>query len=619
MRVATVVRQQVSQIKWHALASLALIMVLPLEEATASLLDGGGFYPLAMVMPSIMLGPLLAGLIACANVQADLNDRRYIFWRSKPVGVKRFIALKYATGLIIALLIQACPIVFAMVTSAIYDERHPAAEQMRYYIMLPVLLSVMTYSLCFACNILVRKTARSWLIGMAVACLLLLLPFVLPLGYKDVVSDVLLWASGFYLAIMLVGSVGAFVFAILAAQYDLHLKTNLKGLLWTGAALVFGIMMLFASQVANIKVLAEKGVSQERSRGLERVGEEILLPWYGYVNIDENTISFTDSGGDVPFHPPVFRYEEDGYSIRTYPYRNSAKLYRIGSETYSFAIHDYYVTEDIPRKNGKVYKTDIHEKLYLRSFRFRDNSWDMVCELDISDCLENRTSSVRTAMRFADNRIDLFVNRSYISLDATNPAELRIIDKKLNALKRPVSYLVRHGEFGIPLLPIEEIGTEERIKLSIDFNYGQYYPYRDIFESSTVDVGDESMSFFLVLPKEIVRFDVVRWDDEKVWCKFGGSRPFTVLERLGDNYYSNVFVKKGRLYICGRGKLLVFDVRSAGRIRKIGHFVRMGNNIDDIEVLENGNILLSIWLSRDLRKYKPGVERTFLYLLESPG
>ncbi len=102
-------------------------MVLPLEEAIAGFLDGGGFYPLAMVMPSIMLGPLLAGLIACANVQADLNDRRYIFWRSKPVGVKRFITLKYAAGLIVALLIQACPMVFAMVTSAIYDEEQSVA------------------------------------------------------------------------------------------------------------------------------------------------------------------------------------------------------------------------------------------------------------------------------------------------------------------------------------------------------------------------------------------------------------------------------------------------------------------------------------------------------------
>ncbi|MCD6392371.1 MAG: hypothetical protein J7M40_02575, partial [Planctomycetes bacterium] len=240
MRVATVVHQQVSQIKWHAMACLALIMVLPLEEAVASLLDGGGFSALGTVALSIMLGPLLAGLIACANVQADLNDRRYIFWRSKPVGVKRFIALKYATGLIIALLIQACPMVFAIVTSAIYDEEQSVTEQMRYYMLLPVLLSVMTYSLCFACNVVVRKTARSWLIGMAVACLLLLLPFVLPLGYKDFVSDVLMWVSGFYMAIIIVGSLVAFVFAILAAQYDLHLKTNLKSLLWTGAAVVFG-------------------------------------------------------------------------------------------------------------------------------------------------------------------------------------------------------------------------------------------------------------------------------------------------------------------------------------------------------------------------------------------
>ncbi|MBE0536818.1 MAG: hypothetical protein IH624_14220 [Phycisphaerae bacterium] len=186
-------------------------------------------------------------------------------------------------------------------------------------VLLPVLLSVMTYSLCFACNVVVRKTARSWLIGMGAACLLLLVPFVLPLGYKDIVSDVALWASGFYLAIMLVAAAGAFVLAILAAQYDWRLKTNLKGLLWAGAAMVFGRMLFASSQVANLKVLAEFVASasyQWHGGELENVGGQIVLLHAGYVDVDDATLSLQlgVEADRIPFRPPFIAGKEDGYS-----------------------------------------------------------------------------------------------------------------------------------------------------------------------------------------------------------------------------------------------------------------------------------------------------------------
>lgn len=618
MRVGTVVHQQVSQIKWHALACLALIMVLPLEEATASLLDGGGFYVLAMVMPSVMLGPLLAGLIACANVQADLNDRRYIFWRSKPVGVKRFIALKYVSGLIVALVIQACPIVFAMVTSAIY----PAAEQMRYYIMLPVLLSVMTYSLCFASNVLVRKTARSWLIGMAVACLLLLLPFMLPLGYKDFVSDVWMWVSGFYLAIILVGSGVAFVFAILAGQYDLHLKTNLRGLLWTGAAVVFGLMMFAGGQIANIKVLAERDISGRYATDFKRLGDDMFVPGHGFVDVDDNKITFEDTKNDwdvaAAFMLPTSSHFEEGYEVAAYPNYHWRGFYRLAGAVYTFVIHAYYVEEEEHDLKGKVRKIRIYEKLYLRCLKLGDNSWDTVSELDLSDCIGDRTARQYVALGLIEGRLVAIVNRSCLVLEVAEPRKPKIIEKKTDVLKRLVMWRgSRPEQFAIPLIPLESLDREHCVKLSIDRNF-RYFRYfsGDVFEPSIVDMHEGEISFYLVSEKEIVRYDVTRWDDEKIYCSRSAVRPFTIMERMVGGEAYGGFVKNGQLYLRGESKLMVYDVRHARRIRKTGHFARMNSYVGDIEVLENGNILVLVHdrQKRDVDSYHRAV-----YLLENPG
>ena len=111
MRVSGIIHQQICQLKWHLLACLGLIMLLPIEEAIVNLKEGDGFFSTNLTFPAVMFGPLLAGLIACANVQGDLNEKRYIFWRSKPANVKLLISLKFFIGLIASLLVIACPVV----------------------------------------------------------------------------------------------------------------------------------------------------------------------------------------------------------------------------------------------------------------------------------------------------------------------------------------------------------------------------------------------------------------------------------------------------------------------------------------------------------------------------
>jgi len=256
MKVGRIIHQQVMQLRWHFLACLGLIMILPLEEAIVNLKDGYGFYATSMAAISMLMSPLLAGLIACANVQADLDEKRDIFWRSKPVSIKSFLMIKFVIGLAVALLILACPILFAVISNRIYMPYDNLKTVIPVFFNLSM-ISMMAYSLCFLSTVLIRKTARGWLTGMAIAILLLLAPFILPLHFKDITTEFLAVISTAYILISMVTFFAAFILSLLAAAYNLHLQTNLKGLLWTTTAVLFGLILLFSRQVANIKVLDE--------------------------------------------------------------------------------------------------------------------------------------------------------------------------------------------------------------------------------------------------------------------------------------------------------------------------------------------------------------------------
>jgi hypothetical protein len=436
------------------------------------------------------------------------------------------------------------------------------------------------------------------------------------------VSDVIFLTFGFYLAIILVASAAAFVFSLFAAQYDWHLRTNLKGMLWAGAGLAFALLMLFSSQVANIKVLQEKEIEFYFGQGtLDYAGSRVVYQGHSYIDIDKDGISLSNISGGPDYGIAYLPPREDGYYVRRYAsrYPRYGGLYKnVGNNVYSLAIHAYSRSEG-ERPSVKTF----YEKVYLRSYKRTGESWILACELDISDCLTNNKRWIRMSMRLIDNRLFVHVNNSYVLVDAMNPGELKLIDKKLDVLQRyrPFTYKDRKKEFSIPLVPIEEFGLEERIRLSIDLNYRFYYENNPMYESSIVDIHDGKFAFFFVTYDDnIARFDVTRWDDEKIYCRFSVSRPFTILEGVTGvpRSYHGRFVKNGKLYCHGDKTLLVFDIRSNRKIRKLGHFVRMNYYIDDMAVLEDGNILLCVRLDQDQGSSTPDEQKNYLYLLKNP-
>jgi len=385
-------------------------------------------------------------------------------------------------------------------------------------------------------------------------------------------------------------------------------------------------MMLFTSQVANIKVLDEEQVAVSHGNlRLSYAATSIIFQWQSYVDTNNGNISLRKiKSSNLSGDPPAKigpRPWLKGLHVQDYPQLGDKLYTHIGGELYAFNIEAYYRTEGEGRHIEHIY-----EKVSLLSYT--GESWTPACELDISDCLTDPTDIIRMAMRLIDNRLVVCVNDSCIVADVTDPAKLDRIETKLDVLKkrRPWFSQDRQKEFEIPVIPIEAIAFEERIKLTIDLNYRYRYGYNDIYKSSIVDVHDGRIGFALVSDEDIVRFDVNRRDQESIYCKFIAARPFTIVEAMTTSSYTffdRNFVKNGKLYSCLEDTLMVFDIRSNRRIRKLGHFVRMQYIIEDAAVLEDDNILLSIRqnLITPYAPYDTPYEerKTYLYLLEDPG
>ena len=641
MKTGRIIHQQIMQLKWHFLACLGLLMTLPIEEAIINLKDGEGFYAsgLSLGIP-VMAGTLLAGLIACGNVQADLDERRHIFWRSKPVGAKSFIALKYMVGLFMAFLVISAPVLFGLISSKVHGEKFDRA-----FVALIInfqLISLLTYSVCFFCNALVRKTAQAWLIGMAIVCFLLLVPFVLPFRFKDISGDFLLIASTVYIAITVGASLAAFIVSLFAVNHNWHLQTNLKGLLWTGATMIFLAMLLFTRQVANIKVLDEIEIDAEHAYigSLNRISDSVLLASTFEVDTNNQKIQLVNS-----FSPPSEALQKQRQGIQPFytrekdhypePFpRYSVVSYCIGEQLYTFRLNSYYIREKV----GKNSWAPKYKKAYICSYRLAEGIYRVpVSALDLADCIDEK-KAWKAGLRQIDDKLIIFIQDSFAVIQIKADGSLELVEKRINGLKGYSRHLSdREKIFKIPMMSIDGVELNERVKLTVDVNYGYHHFYSswrsdNLFcENTHVDIDGDKISFCLLDEGGIQRYDVVKWDEEYIYCKFRDERPFTFLEQMFSLVTTDNdpwFLQDGKLYVYENQKLMVFDIRS-NSIRKLGHFERLREDyrIRDIEVLDNGDILLCAETEKRIitkspdpnRKYDDYfIRKGYLSLLKNP-
>jgi len=658
MTLTRVLHQQFMQLRWHLLACVGVIMVLPVEETIVNMRDPQGHYQSGIATGVLAIAPLLAALIACANVQADLDDKRDLFWRSKPVRVGAFISTKFMVGLLLAMTVLFCPVIFIWAMAGVFDESSPFPGYPTYVANI-LLISLLTYSISFLCNVLVRKTARAWLIGMALASFVLLLPFMLSLRFTDIATDIQRSITKTYLFLTLGAALLGFVLANLAAQRNWHVQANLKRLLWAGAGLVFALTFMGARQVANIQVIDEKpailapDVTVPSMGNLFQLGDQVIANGFK-VNGTEMTpgqIAIRSVNDkivceDVPerlvnmARPPyrtLLRIHENSTDPNTetqiHP-RNGGWGWqaglplRIGEQTYLLALFVDYREEKILKDSGATDKTRIYEKITLRCFKSRpfftrrdkDQSMQATAALDLSEYLSN-PQRPRIAMRSFGDVLVVAINNRVIEIGVTEQGDLQ------NRSNGRFNHLVQtypDRPFKIPLVPLEKLDIRERIKLSIDLVFwpGQKFHYNSLdFDSfSLVDTQGDTFRFVSIDRQGIHCFDVTEWNQAEIVCERRSYRPFTWLEEFRS--HEPHFVKQGRLYTYSWDKLMVFDLRSESGVRKLGHFQRlqMDFRISDVLIEENGNILLfrERWhpIQSDTEQYNEYFED--IYLLKGP-
>jgi hypothetical protein len=635
MIISRVLHQQIFQLKWHVLACVALIMVLPLEEAAVNLHAGDGFFSSRGTGAALLLAPLLAGLIACANVQADMDEKRYLFWRSKPVSMAAIVPLKYVAGLIMGLLIIVCPMLFSVVSVKLYAG-HRADALDKHYMMAISVISCLAYSICFLTNVLVRQTARAWLIGMTMTCFVLLAPFILPLGILDIVSDMaFLRASRAYLSITLGMALLAFILAVLAVKQDWHLRTNLRGLLWAGAGLIFGLMLLLSGQIANIRILDEKTIDKSGpgyylGGRLEKQGDNTVVPSQmgshgGHqITIDGHQISLdqiketpTESTrAQVQAMAPRFAVSDD---LLSKPYYEQGVYHEIGSELYFVAIRPYYIEKEVTDRYGEPKTERYWKKLYLRSFRIVQGLRIPQSSLDLSDCIVEERQSHASIRKVKDNLIAIVFDRQCMTVELSDQGDLKQIEQK--TMKTYSRFMVeRERPFKLPMVPLDSLDITDRIKLTVDLNYIRHWNFRNGLNDSLVQIHKDQISFALVSKKDVARYDVINWDQENIYCRFRDARAFAAfLEQRSDIWeHSPYFVQNGNLYAYDWRTLMVFDISSDRSIRKLGHFERISTRfaINDIKVEEDGRILM---LAETNQRYSEEyVPKYSLYLLDNP-
>lgn len=619
MNTARFIHQQIFQLKWHVLICLGLIMAVPLEEAVVNLHAGEGFHSSPLTIATLYLGPLLAGLIACANVQADLDEKRDAFWRSKPVSVCHFITGKFFIGLIMALVIVACPILFMWISTSL--SRGESLRDVRFVLLVIPLVSVLTYAVCFLCNVLVRKTARAWLIGMAITCFALLIPFVLPLNIKDMTTDLVVvkWFLGTILAATLGLSVLSFVGSITAVERNWQIHAHLRSLIWGGAGLIFVVFLLFSRQIANIKILDEKKHAEDMALRFERQGGILAISSQYEVVTRNNTIDLKPinhgpyQAALQQMKSEIKQYEVDkSLNVWQYPY-DSDIYYQIGTDHYAFRLFVYYQTEEVTTEEGKLKNVRHYKNVFLWCWRAIEGGRIPISRLDLSEYLGTEASWRGFHLQPIKDKVVVLMYDHCLVIDMSKPESLAVIEDK--PFKR--SFIQGGANVGVfPLLPVESLDVQDRIRSSLGLASRRWYRGGDI----VVNEQSDPVSYVLISHEGIDRYTFDKVENENAIFNRLDERPFTLLENLfGSVYYDmrSCFIQDGKLYLCSGSKLMVFDVEGP-RIRKLGHFARISYRygIDDIKVVEDGNILL---LSRYDEGQGEDLKRTvFLQLLKNP-
>jgi hypothetical protein len=162
---------------WLLLTGFGVFLGLPLLQAGQARYGVRQRFEFEASLWVFLLGGLLAVLVGVAAAGRDVGGPVADFWRSRPVGVGRWMLVKFVVGLLVVIASCAVPLAVELATShgSHYDWRFVGG-----FLAWGPFLWAALYGMGFLSGCLVRRPAHATLLGLAAMAVAYLAPVVLP-------------------------------------------------------------------------------------------------------------------------------------------------------------------------------------------------------------------------------------------------------------------------------------------------------------------------------------------------------------------------------------------------------------------------------------------------------
>jgi len=628
------------QVRWFLFWGLMVFLVFPLLEAITNYQRGHAFrtdMPEGIVL---CLGGFFAIFTAVGILCPELKKGLFVFWRSKPVAIWKWILLKYTVGLFVILIVCIIPIIMELVL------HHFASPNRRQDFVYTALNShtftiILIYSLSFLIGCLVRKTTHAAILSFAIMLLVYFLPLLVPalegfsiinllfrfktpfrIGLAEAGSKFIgeglfgtsmeqwgywygspKWAwlrlpggkalifhyfSGYFLFVltMLGISLISVVLSALAIVHNWRIKMGQKLLCWSLGAVVMLIFSTVAFAIgSNLKC--------QRTIELKYVGMEEGFH-HGLVNTvieGKNGLCMGLKGDrrqqkNYDFYIFTFGLDNDTVKLSDLTYLDDE------TGTYGYGRKIAWSAENpdvLWMLKGRSEDLDNGSKKgsrYLVAIQLNEASQNAIeiSELELGNYIStNRSWPSGNSFVLYKNTIYAYIYGKYLQIDAKDPSNPKIIE-----IKKYGSLFSERGGDGksyrtLELIPDKNLNPQERLDITIQL---LDYPLTAVEKNLLVGVSRDHV--------RVYKLNEIK--DSKAEFESISYREPTPLERITETHPFKVILKNGLVYIIEHGGfsrgLRVYDITQPGIIRKIGHYNRPEEVFQNVSYIGDDKIIL---------------------------
>jgi hypothetical protein len=594
---------------------LGVFLGLPVIAAVEARWQYSRRFEISTVPWVVAFGAVLAVFVAVGATCRDFNEALEGFWRSRPVGVTRWLIIKFGVGVAVVVIACGIPLVAEALVGAAprvtgWDEVRSVNDEVA-----SCLLILPSFSLGFLAGCLVRRAAHAAILALAGVLLIYLLPVVLPpLNWLSAANLDRAQSGWPYVGGVLGLTAAAFLLALIAAWRGWQVESGQRMLYWTiGLSIVIAVWSAGYQLGTNMLILDQVQLNPDEYA--------IGLRWQGTHGILQTQQDIEDLKA-----PPEQRFRYI-FRTRTVEVTSSGLAIGPGNEGANFWFWDTYRTGACPANDPRILydaytEGDFEEEqTVLRVWTVDKLTANILLD---KEKVTNRVNYLDTAYVW-HNRLYVIGTRLW-TFDVTNPRYPSLISKS------PISYSMWGTEesgavsaidvhlyddqssaqndirkFSLLLPPIAELPPQQRLEFAIRI---RQHRAAGCFDGQ-----------ILCQPyaNGLVAYRLTKLTDKKADFELIGQTSPSILESaFGRKRYHNsaMQLQNGLLYVTEPGVwtsgiiggsyimsagVSVYDIRGAAAgnhsLRLVGHFGAEASNA--MHALPDGRSIVAgdkVWL-----------------------